>query len=1230
MDESTTERKDRAGMVILGLLCLLIIASPLAIGCVSPLGRSAVVCAAAALSLLWFLREARLGRVEIVKTWAWLPVGAWFALLALQMTPLPAEWVGKLSPGSLRAWQATLGTALPERLTISLHPYGTLTELLRTGAICAVFFVTLHTVREKKHAVVLVVALVGIAFFESLYGMAQRFTGRSFTSIQSGSAESTGSVALAGSFWSKNNLAALLSMAALAGAGLLMATFMRDEQRGRATRAGMIEALSSSGAAVSVTLGMLLLAIGVALCLTLSRGALGATFLAAVVFAICAVTGAQSRRYALYMVILGVAVVIALLVVGMEVVAARMEDVASGRAASWGDRLNMLSSGWAMFKDYSLFGAGVGAFRFVFEQYQSARFGDYIVDYIHCDWAQVLCDTGAVGMAIVLAATLLLVVTTFVAALRQKDLFARWLALGSVLSVAALLVHSVIDFNLSKVTSNGIALAVLLGIAYSMARAPSEKDDAPRRRMWRIPLGPPAVRWGLGLAAVVLAASVCWYATRMGAADVAVNKAAAGVTRMSRDIYFFLSLEADLTDAESAAYMARAGRLDGANPQVWFQTALYRLGTVENSVMAQARQRAKELLGERAAEAAPERVEMLARGLAVSLEGAVMAERLPELRAALADARKAAALLPSAAKYHLLVADLASRLMELTTGAESQEHRQLAQREAGLARALAPRKPAILFRTGRIELQCAALTANADDRRKLEASAIDVFRRAIVGNPAYTSVIYPLVQVRQIGGESPLLTVTPVTPRAYERLSRVLWERGMWEDLLRCLATLEELYAKEVALEDVSPWMLRKGNLQEDADAPSLADADYVETDLYQMKSDLERWRFGALQRRAAVLGILGRWEEWRAAVGRCRDFLGKTLAERLAEAVAARQRHEFDTALAGLRRLVRADCANPEYLLALADLCHAMKRPSVEPNWEGALNLLYRIVIANDRLTPETLTNMRALVDRIGPQTPEDRALAAFIVGAGEILAGDAAGGVRTLEALSAQKDKAAGIWRQRHLIWLYLGMGYERTGSAAQALAAYRRVAEMVPGHREALQRIAALDPANAWVVGNALRDLSPETTCAINFGGKLILRGYTLSQDITTPRVWTARAGKGDWYLTCFWEARDRVSSKYVCGLQLLSAEWSPVADSQQRIRNGGKLYPVDFPRCGEMIVDRIRLEGDPREARYLKLNVSIPERGLGETALLNDCGQAETILTLWPRSDRTGARTPPVTR
>lgn len=1216
MDKSARDRLDRYEIGIAVVLCLLIIGSAVMIGSVAPLGRSIVVCSSLLLLVLWLLRGLRNHRIEVLRSWAWLPIAAWFALLGLQMTPLPIPWIERLSPGTLADYRAMLGASLPERLTLSLYPYGTLCEFMRIGALFLVFFVTLHFVRSRRHAVILIVAILAIALFESLYGMAQRFAGDALSTIKTFDAESSVAVALAGTFWSKNNMAALLSMATLSGAGLLMAAFGPQKQDQR-VRSELIESFSSSAAGVSMLLTICILVTGVSLFLTLSRGALFATFVAAVVFAVCAAAGLQSRRYLVHMVVLVVATVIALAIIGSEVVAARMQDVVTGRAASWVDRLNMLVSGWDMFKDHPLFGMGVGAFRFTFERYQSVRFGDYVVDYLHNDWAQILCDAGLVGMAIILAAVAFLVATTFRAALRQRDYANRWIALGSLTAVIALLLHSLVDFNLSKVTSNGIVFGVLLAISYAMARMRAGGGDEDRPRHWRISIGPTSVRWAIGTAAVALAALLCVMPVRMGVADVLLNKVAGGIPRMPHDDYFFLPLEADLTDDESAACMSRAIELDPQNAQMWFSMSMYRTGVIENIVIARAKEKAREHLAG-LADTSPERVDALAPALSASLVPGVVAERLQDIRDAVTAAQKAASLLPPAAKYHLRIADVSAQLLDvLPPGDATLAYGQLARHEAALARFLAPRKPLLLFRVGRVYLRCADHETDEAAKRSLQADALASLRRSLIGNPYYTGIVYPLLQAYDISAESPLIAVTPRTSTAYQRLVRVLWDRGMWNDLLSSLDTLESIYKEEVVAEDVSPWTLRKERTAEEPDAPVIEE-DYVDADRYLMKDEVTYWQSLLLQRRAAVLAVQGRWNEWREAAARYRAFQKKAFEDHFNEGLDAGRLREFDRAMDALRAVARANWGEPEYLLAMADICLAMRRPSVEPYWEGPINLLYRIIINNDQLTRETVAKMRDMLDRIAPQSPDDRIVASFTEGAAAILSGDVAQGVRSLESMTQSDDKAVNVWRQRHLVWYYLGLGYDRLNSPAQALAAYRRVVELVPAHEAALRRIAALDAGNCWRVEDALRDLTPETRCDINIGGKMILRGYTVSQDCRSQRESSSQTTTGDWYLTCFWEVRDRMSSRSALRVDMLTDTGDPVITLEQRFRNEGKLYPVDFPRCGEILVDRMRLDDDPRKAGYLRMVLRAPDQGgRVRSLLLNPAGDAMTTLSLWKR-------------
>jgi len=132
-----------------------------------------------------------------------------------------------------------------------------------------------------------------------------------------------------------------------------------------------------------------------------------------------------------------------------------------------GLRLTVLHDCFHMFKDRPIFGFGLGTFPSAYPPYQGF-FSNIFVNEAHNDYAQLLVETGLVGLAIAVWYVVLL----FQAAWRKlksgKLGVNGGLALAASLGCVGILVHSFFDFNL-QVASNAAWFYVLA----SLVAAPS-------------------------------------------------------------------------------------------------------------------------------------------------------------------------------------------------------------------------------------------------------------------------------------------------------------------------------------------------------------------------------------------------------------------------------------------------------------------------------------------------------------------------------------------------------------------------------------------------------------------------------------------------------------------------------------------------------------------------------------------------------------------------------------
>lgn len=139
-------------------------------------------------------------------------------------------------------------------------------------------------------------------------------------------------------------------------------------------------------------------------------------------------------------------------------------DVSRGRL--WKDTFSMIRA-------HPVSGVGLGAFETVYPMYSRSS-GTLRVQFVHNDYLQILADAGVIGGAVAVV-FLVLFARAFSRGVGASDPLVRGIALGSGAGVFALLVHSLMDFNL-QIPSNAL-LFLFLSSTVASAAALAEKED---------------------------------------------------------------------------------------------------------------------------------------------------------------------------------------------------------------------------------------------------------------------------------------------------------------------------------------------------------------------------------------------------------------------------------------------------------------------------------------------------------------------------------------------------------------------------------------------------------------------------------------------------------------------------------------------------------------------------------------------------------------------------------
>jgi O-antigen ligase len=216
---------------------------------------------------------------------------------------------------------------------------------------------------------------------------------------------------------------------------------------------------------------------GLALVTSLSRGGMIALFAEMIFIAVWSSTaqgrgeGREKGRFSLLKKAsaagaISVAILAGIIWIGPDQVVGRIansgengETFFATRGWIWKDTLSMI-------KANPILGVGIGAYETAYPIYTHSD-GSLVVEFAHNDYLQVLADGGIVGGAIAVC-FLVMFARAFSRGLKASDPLVGGITLGGGAGIFALLVHSVMDFNL-QIPSNALLFLFLLAAVASAA-----------------------------------------------------------------------------------------------------------------------------------------------------------------------------------------------------------------------------------------------------------------------------------------------------------------------------------------------------------------------------------------------------------------------------------------------------------------------------------------------------------------------------------------------------------------------------------------------------------------------------------------------------------------------------------------------------------------------------------------------------------------------------------------
>jgi O-antigen ligase len=429
----------------------------------------------AAWTVLWALGWIRISD-PLRGAWpALVLLGAWLAYQALFIVPMPPSWVRFLSPEAAQMQSLTdvLGVQRAA-MTLSVDPHASREALMKGLAYGAVFFLALAlcTGRGRVLALARVVVYwaVALSVFAIMMHLSEVREEHFGTLIEHGGSAS-------GPYPNRNHFAGYLEMALAVGIGLLIAGLSdrRADSWKRFFR-HLIEWILSPKMVLRLSLCVLVIA------LTTTHSRMGNTAFFSSLLVAGAIGIALSRHATRNTVILlATLIAIDLAIVGswfgVEKLAQRIEATTVEEVE---EREDPAVHTIPLIKDYAPFGSGPGTFYVTFPRYRPEKIRNFY-DYAHNDYAQFAAESGPIGLILLgclVAATLAVALR---AQWRRRDPLMRGMSFACIMGVAAILIHSWVDFNL-QIPANAVYFMVLLALGWISLCLDRSTGDVPRRR----------------------------------------------------------------------------------------------------------------------------------------------------------------------------------------------------------------------------------------------------------------------------------------------------------------------------------------------------------------------------------------------------------------------------------------------------------------------------------------------------------------------------------------------------------------------------------------------------------------------------------------------------------------------------------------------------------------------------------------------------------------------------
>jgi O-antigen ligase len=467
--EGDVSRKDRLCRRIIeyGLLALIVF-TPLPIASVDDWAILLIELIAVLMTVAYFLMSSPPhinNRLRQRLPWPRYAFAALFVLyIPFQLVPIPKSILRLFSPHAF-ALQQQYSPRFSEMKSISLSlvPSQTLQESLLLLAYVLIGFLVVRVINRRTQIRRMMTVMVAMGVFQAFFGLFELYQ-KNPSLLFYRKAHNLDSAT--GTFVNRNHFSGYLELLIPLAVTLVISRIDLFSMPGKKWRQ-RLAVLTGKGTSINILLTIAIVVMSLGVLLSNSRSGSVLLLLMFMLFFELIVFYFSRSRFRKtwvknFLKIVFVVITLIALYVGIESMVGRFSLdnlLQDGRPRYWTTVMRIV-------KDFPLFGTGLGTFGLAYEAYETLGLSGMLV-HAHNDYLEYLSELGILGFALLAAGVLFIAVDSFLTWVKRRNPEVKSLALGGLVSVIIMLIHSLTDFNL-HIPANALLFTIVLSLNWSV------------------------------------------------------------------------------------------------------------------------------------------------------------------------------------------------------------------------------------------------------------------------------------------------------------------------------------------------------------------------------------------------------------------------------------------------------------------------------------------------------------------------------------------------------------------------------------------------------------------------------------------------------------------------------------------------------------------------------------------------------------------------------------------